>query len=447
MFSYLVIADALKGNLNDSRSNCTVYKNIDPKLEHMKLIFEYLSIILWILGLFGNAIGLYVAMRDKIIYVRVYISRVFFTSNLINIICMLIFPIIEISPGYILFPFKGRLPWNVFLVYFHFPIAETLVSYSFSVYVIYAFCQMIAIMYPLHYKYHFTLKKIQWMLALTFFYSLAWYIPSAWWFEIVKRVNICGLDPNLVIYAQIFGSNKLKANRRVWIIFGMFREILTRFIPVTIIIISNYLTLKHKKSSLNWRKSNYRAQLPEIPSPLNLNLTVVLSDSKESCQTPLDTIRTGHAKSKIFPVLESSSNGYLGGINTLTELYPETLNSKILTATSKTITIVDSLTQIKIKQSILEYKRSKRMMAILILEFVVFLFPVSIYITTVDFYEHLLTTEELDIVFIVFTILEYAYISLNFYLNMIFNPTYRKDVFKLFRHSKLRKFCGRHKNL
>ncbi|CAK9294131.1 unnamed protein product [Gordionus sp. m RMFG-2023] len=427
--------------LNSSGLNCTHYnENLKYKTRVVRQFFQYLAPIILTLGIIGNSLGLYCAMKDNVMYIRVYLTRVFHAVNLFNAVFMLLYPILDMIGESYLLDFVNQLPWNLYLVKYHFSMAKTLLNFAFGIYVIFGISQMIAIVYPHYYKRFITLRRIKIMLAISFLYYLAWYIPSAWWFELLKFSNVCGLETK-IIYTRIFASFT-KMERTRWIIFGFFRETFTRFIPVAIILVLNFFSLKHKKLKLRWRLSHRVSNLPET------------SISNMARGTNISAVVDGNIKNElrdnIFQIAEPSKLEYnVAPITNSSNIIPSKnsrvgCNSKFI-QDSKLINNIPSRTdsqgQRKIMQRELEYKISIRMLAILMLEFLVFLFPVSIYLTTVDFFDYLLTTGESDIAFAGCTMLEYSYISLTFYLNMIFNPAYREDVIRVLKKSWFGKFC------
>ncbi|CAK9294119.1 unnamed protein product [Gordionus sp. m RMFG-2023] len=434
--------------LNGSDSNCTLYKNLKYETWIVRRLFEYLAPIILILGIIGNSLGLYCAMKDKIIYVRVYLTRVFHAVNLFNYIFMFLYPIFDSLSHFYLAPLVNRLPWNKYLVYYHFPMAKTFVNFSFGIYVIFGITQMIAIVYPHHYKQYFTLRKIKIMMSISFFYYFVWYIPSAWWFNILELKNVCGFDPKLIIFTRIFAGYTNSTVRVGWIIFGFLREIFTRFIPIGIILVLNYFSLKHTRLMLSWRSKNAVSNL-QVATRVKVSVAAVLPEFEKSISIKTQETDVKEKLPSRIPVAESSKLEYKidsihrasnkSSVDGDLKHIPDIIDVNKIKIGLK----ADSQNLGKIKQRELEYKLSIRMLAILMIEFVVFLFPVSIYIITVDFYDYLLTPGESEIAFAGCTLLEYSYISLTFYLNMIFNPVYRKDACRNLGDSKLGKIFNK----
>ncbi|CAK9294114.1 unnamed protein product [Gordionus sp. m RMFG-2023] len=442
--------------LNESYLNCTLYKNYKFRAKFLRYLLEDISIIVLIFGVIGNSLGLYFAMRDKIMYIRVYLTRVFYAVNLINYIFMSLYPVLDLLAEFHLIPFRSRRPWKVYLINYHFPIAKTLVNFSFGIYVIFAISQLIAIVFPHYYRSNFTLYKIKFMLSICFLYYLVWYIPSGWWFEIMIIRNICGFDPDRIVYSRVFADYESNEERVGWIIFGIFRETFTRFIPVAIILALNYFSLKQKKLTLNWRLRHTISSSQESKSTYR-NLSFKLSKFGDSLRFS-ETLATNAERTIPYGNIKTAKSTieYNNSSNTKSKNIISDDKSKIdmnsryiqdntgMTDLSKNMPLADdkadSLCLLKIKQRELEYKLSIRMLAILMFEFLVLLFPVSIYLMTVDFFSDLMSVQELEIIFAACTLLEYTYISLTFYLNMIFNPAYREDTYRMFKKSRMGKF-------
>ncbi|CAK9294117.1 unnamed protein product [Gordionus sp. m RMFG-2023] len=436
---------------NVSDYNCTVHQ-YKRRAKIVSLLFEYSAFIILILGIIGNSLGLYCAMRDQIKYIRVYLTRVFHAANLVNYILLLLYPILEVMGEFHTLHFGYQLRWNIYMSKYHFTIAKTLVNFSFGIYVIFAVTQMTAIVYPHYYKNYFTHRKIRIMLIVCFLYYLAWCIPAAWWFEILKLTNICGSDPNLIIYTLRIEPNKSQTERIGWTILIILTEIFTRFLPVAVILVLNYFSLKRKKLKIKWRSNYILSSLQETTS-VNLNQAVILPEfeknssnifieSREKRKKIFDSaVDTGSLFARHFNVAikKPSDIGYdkSNDNQNLTSSISNTVNiSNISKIGSKNDSKMSSQTQQKIKQMELEYKISIRMLAILMLQFVVFLFPVSIYLITIEFFDYE-TSGESDMALAGCTLLEYAYISFSFYLNMIFNPAYRKDVYRVFKRARI----------
>ncbi|CAK9294121.1 unnamed protein product [Gordionus sp. m RMFG-2023] len=442
--------------LNGSDLNCTLYKSLKPRTMTISHLFEYLSVSILILGLIGNSLGLYCAMRDKIIYIRVYLTRVFHAVNLVNYIFMFLYPILDMMSEFRLMPFKNRLPWNYYMVQYHFTIAKTFINFSFGVYVLFAISQMVAIVYPHYYRRNFTLRKIKIMLIICFFYYFAWHIPSIWWFELLELKNICGHDPKFIIYALTFAPYKSKTERVGWIVLGILIEIFTRFLPVGVILVLNYFSLKHKRLAMEWRLKHHVVNLEET-TVSNINIAVELPEF-EKIRGPIFT-ETDSKEERIKSNFEATEEHKLenNSVANTKSSYLEDRSKiapylKLITDIGNIDGIISKSTfkansskiRRKIRQRKLEYRISIRMLAILMVQFVVFLFPVSIYIITVEFFEHL-TAGESDMYLAGCTLLEYTYISLTFYLNVIFNPPYREAFYKVLEKSVLGKFYKKHK--
>ncbi|CAK9294126.1 unnamed protein product [Gordionus sp. m RMFG-2023] len=443
--------------LNGTDLNCTLYRNLKYRNKVVRNLFVCIASIIIIFGIIGNSLGLYCAMKDKIIYIRVYLTRVFYSINLVNYIFMLIYPVLDIIAEFHLMPFRRGLNWNLYMVHYHLIMSQTLINFSFGIYVIFGISQMMAIVYPLYYRSHFNLYKIKIMLDICFLYNLVWYIPSIWWFDLLKLTNLCGFPPELIVYTRRFSLYKNRKERVGWILLGFLMEIFTKFLPVAIILVLNYLSLKHKKSTIK-KKFNYAASnLQETSS--NINKAVLLPEFEKNRDLILDEmgeknsgfilgeLDTNKNKASADNGIKVTTPKIKNNVMAITMPSDTTSDSKILhsrfipynmeTSILKTDTKKELQILRKIKKSELEYKLSIRMLAILMFQFVVLLLPVSVYIMTTDFFDELLTPSESEMLLAGCVLLQYVYISLTFYLNMMFNPAYREGACRILRKSKL----------
>ncbi|CAK9294123.1 unnamed protein product [Gordionus sp. m RMFG-2023] len=439
--------------LNGTDLNCTLYRNLKYRNKVIRNLFECIAPIILIFGIIGNSLGLYCAMKDKIIYIRVYLTRVFYSINLVNYIFMLIYPVLDIIAEFHLMPFRRGLNWNLYMVHYHLIMSQTLINFSFGIYVIFGISQMMAIVYPLYYRSHFNLYKIKIMLAICFFYNLVWYIPSIWWFELLKLTNLCGFPPELIVYTRRFSLYKNRNERVGWILLGFLMEIFTKILPVIIILVLNYLSIKRKNLIIKKKFNHATSNLQETAS-VNINKAVLLPEFEKSSGFSLDEMDANKDKEladsgiKVtMPKVKNDARAITMPSDTTSD--SKFLHSKFISDIMETsiISKPDPKKELqilrKIKKSQLEYKLSIRMLAILMFQFVIFLFPVSVYIMTTDFFEELLTPAESEMLLAGCVLLQYVYISLTFYLNMLFNPPYREDACKVLRKSKLGKLYNK----
>ncbi|CAK9294896.1 unnamed protein product [Gordionus sp. m RMFG-2023] len=340
--------------------------------------------------------------------------------------------------------------WQTYISDFHFPIAKTLVNLSFAICVLFAFTQMMATVYPHFYRNHITTFRIKLIIFVSFIYIALWFIPSGWWFGIVAVNNICGLDPNLTVYKRRFIHHAAESHRVGWIVYGFFREFMTKFIPVIVILVFNYFSLRHKKVMLNWKnKQHPLAHIQRITS-FDVAQAVIIPRLNDETTTKI-TKRQGNLSeqdSSVMPSINLQSENYNPSGKPNSSINNNLMITDKGTSINSFSNIMESPSNLlnakslhKIKQRKKEYSISVRMLGIMMLEFLIFLFPVSVFIMTVDFYEEMLSSSDSDLAFAACTLMEYLYIALNFYLNMLFNPGYRDDVKKVFRHSKLNNLC------
>ncbi|CAK9294602.1 unnamed protein product [Gordionus sp. m RMFG-2023] len=102
--------------------------------------------------------------------------------NLFNCLVMLMYPILDLTGMTQILKFWIKIYWNIYMADYHFPIAKSLVSSSFGIYVILAFSQMIGTAFPFKYKNWFRTKNIMYMLLFNLVYVVIWCIPIRMWF-------------------------------------------------------------------------------------------------------------------------------------------------------------------------------------------------------------------------------------------------------------------------
>ncbi|CAK9300767.1 unnamed protein product [Gordionus sp. m RMFG-2023] len=350
------------------------------------------------MGVIGNAMALYAAWKDKSKYVRVILMKTFYAINLVSLKFMLWYPLLRSFAKYWRWKFwYGGKALRHFLANIVFPLSRIFFNLSFNIYVLFAFLQIIAILYPIYYRQHFTMRRIKFMILGCFVYVLIWYLPTAWWFQVVK-VDICDMDfATYMFYPPNFLLLKISWEKNAWITYALLREFLTKFLPVSMIFIFNIWSLKHKKKLLKY-KSNLKL-LNQKPERVEMNSTLTL------------------------PTVISVNNRANDSIKTLK--YDRTTSPPNL---------MDAQ-ELKIKYKWTEYNINKRMVLINMLEYFFFLFPKPLYILYIHLMKpHILSDHE-ELAFSICTSMEYMYVILTFYLNLLFNPGYREEVVSLLRKS------------
>ncbi|CAK9300766.1 unnamed protein product [Gordionus sp. m RMFG-2023] len=365
------------------------------KLEFYMMIF---NLFMWVMGVIGNAMGLYAAWKDESKYVRVILMKTFYAINLVTLKFMLLYPLLASFAKYGQWKFWYGKALRHYLANIVFPLSRIFLNLSFNIYVLFAFAQIVAILYPLYYKQHFTIRGIKFMILGCFFYVLIWFLPSAWWFQVVK-INICDMNfETFMLYPPNFLHHKISWEVKAWITYGLLREFSTKFLPVSMIIIFNIWSLKHRKKLLKYKSNlkllNQKRERIEMNSNLTFQPTIINVKVRVN-----DSIKT--------------------------RKYDRTTSPPDLIVAE----------ELKIKFKWTEYNINKRMVLINMLEYFIFLFPKSLYLIYIHSRKPHNISDYEELVFNICTSLEYMYVILTFYLNLIFNPGYSDEVISLLRKS------------
>ncbi|CAK9294598.1 unnamed protein product [Gordionus sp. m RMFG-2023] len=370
--------------LNNTHYNCTMFLTFNRFQLRVKYLIEFSAPIFWFLGVSGNVLGFIVAFSEKP-YPRVILTRSFYGVNIINCLLMILYPILDLIGEFNRAPFWEGTVWKHYLADYHFPIAKSLINLSLGIYVLFSLSQMFATMYPHVYRKYFTTTNIIVLIVTNYLYVQLWFFPARWWFLAVEVKNICGFIHSKPIYIRVFTTHQ-KRETEGWIAYGFLREIFTKLIPILSIIIFKLLLLKKKKTIMH-RVNRYRLAntLPQIMStegnikPGERNFRDLIIDQKVKVQV----IKTTES------LIENQTDRYT--------------------------------------QKLKDFNMDLRTLAIITLQCIFFLLPTTIFLVTLDFYAAG-TSANIEIGFIICTLLEYLYVALTFYLNIIFNPEYRHRV-------------------
>ncbi|CAK9300762.1 unnamed protein product [Gordionus sp. m RMFG-2023] len=201
-----------------------------------------------------------------------------------------------------------------------------------------------------------------------------------------------------MLYSPNFLPHKILWDKNVWITYGILREFSTKFLPVSIIFIFNIWSLKHRKKLLKY-KSNLK-MLNQKRERVEMNSTLTVQPTVINVQ-----VRVNHS------------------IKTLT--YDRTIIPPDLIGAQ----------ELKIKFRWTEYNINKRMVLINMLEYFILLFPLPIYLIFIHSMKPLILSDHNRLIFSICTSMEYMYVIISFYLNLLFNPGYREEVVSLLRKS------------
>ncbi|CAK9300751.1 unnamed protein product [Gordionus sp. m RMFG-2023] len=380
---------------NNASIHCKPLKTFEKLGFYMRLF----NLFVWIMGVIGNAIGLYAAWKDESKYVRVILMKAFHAINLVTLNFMLWYPLLGFFAKYRQWKFWYGKALKHYLANILFPLSRIFLNLSFNIYVLFAFAQIVAILYPLYYRQHFTTHGIKFMILGCFVYLLILFLPTAWWFQVVK-IDICDMDfPTFMLYPPNFLPHEISWQKNAWITYGLLREFLTKFLPVCIILIFNIWSLKYRKKLLKYKSnlklSNQKRERVEMNSTLTVQPTVINVQ-----------VRVNHT-------------------------------IKTLTYDSRTTSLTDLIDaqELKIKLKWTEYNINKRMVLINMLEYFILLFPEPLYLIFIDLMKPHIISDHEELAFSICTLMEYMYVILTFYLNLLFNPGYREEVVSLLKKS------------
>ncbi|CAK9300764.1 unnamed protein product [Gordionus sp. m RMFG-2023] len=364
--------------------------------EKLGLYIRIFNVFVWIMGIIGNAMGLYAAWKDESKYVRVILMKTFYAINLVTLKFMLMYPLLASFAKYGQWKFWYGKALKHYLANIMFPLSRIFLNLSFNIHVLFAFAQIVAILYPLYYRQHFTMRGIKFMILGCFFYVLIWFLPSAWWFQVVK-INICDMDfTTFMVYPPNFLPHNISWEINAWITYGSLREFLTKFLPVSIIFIFNIWSLKHKKRLLKYKANlkllNQNRERVEMNSTLIFQPTVICVKVRVN-----DSIKT-------LKYVKTTSS-------------PDLIDAQ----------------KLKIKFKWTEYNINKRMVIINMLEYLIFLFPKPLYLIYIHSLKPHNISDHEELVFSICSSLEYMYVILTFYLNLLFNHGYREEVVSLLK--------------
>ncbi|CAK9294601.1 unnamed protein product [Gordionus sp. m RMFG-2023] len=383
-FSYIFLwHPALNIGLANSSENfsCIPLSVMYNNKKSLFWFFITIAPIVCVMGLLGNALGLKIALKEKF-QPNVLLTRALYLANVFNCLIMLIYPILDLIGELKFLNFWFKISWNRYMADYHFPIAKSFVNFSFGIYVTLALSQLMGIAFPFKYKIWFRTKNIVYMLVFNFIYVVLWSIPFRWRFN-TNSINVCGVNP---VYYYKFSDPDSKQALFSWTTYEVTREVFTKFIPALVILLFKVWTNKMRKLLLVHR----------INHSSNASLNRLISSGR-------------------FPKFCRKSRVSDMPINLEFNMERQPESSR------KAPVIQNPNIQARLR----DYEVENKLIGILGIEFIVFLFPVSIflicrnYIPTGNDYE-------IDIAFAFCTLMEYLYISLTFYLNLAFNPRYRE---------------------
>ncbi|CAK9294596.1 unnamed protein product [Gordionus sp. m RMFG-2023] len=381
-------------DVNFFQYNCLNRTILTKQREEIKYLFEVIAPILWAFGTAGNIIGLIVSFSESP-YPAVILTRIYYVVGLLNCAVILLYPIVNLIGEFNNLKFFFQSTWKYYIADYHFPIARALIHLSLGVYVIYVLSQAIAILYPFVYRKYFTSRRIIIIILIYYAYVQIWFYPIRYWFTVVDVTDTCGSDINSTRYINKFMTTN-ELNSTSWRIYTIFRVCFTNFIPILSIMVFKICLLKRKR---------------KIMSLIQRYSFMTVSKGQ-------DIYRENKTSTKLDSTFKSDiiRDGNVNNINNDELKFDRSLNRS-----KQPI----NLYQInKIAKRRRDYNTDVRMLAIMTLQYIIFLLPATIFIMTLG-YLTLPTPKNINIVLGISAFLEYLYISMTFYLNLIFNHHYR----------------------
>ncbi|CAK9289990.1 unnamed protein product [Gordionus sp. m RMFG-2023] len=372
---------------------------------------------------------------------NIYFMKWFYLVNIFNDLTLILSPVMEYFGAQDLAHKKfwyGRA-WIHYHAHFHNPIVKPFVVWGFLIYVQYFGSKMVAVKFPFKYKIWMTLRNVRMSMLVALVYSVMWYLPTIKWREMIKArecdsTNITKMALNSALtmpsyknltpvniprdYPYLFpvglfneseslsklgeidqeagtfyyyiiyspGEGKYKV---MWIAYQIMREMFTKILPFTIIIVSKMVTIFER---------------------VQVKSKVLTSTEKK--------IKSSNQKTKFLEQILSFGDKKVK------------TNADDNDEVSESINPQDSASSEILKITKIKYGH-KLTLYILTVEFVLLMLPVSVIQMIMDLLIPHHDKNKLLYIYCVLNILEFVYISCTFYINFIFNPYYRREIIDL----------------
>ncbi|CAK9300919.1 unnamed protein product [Gordionus sp. m RMFG-2023] len=383
--------------------------------------------IILILGIIGNILAIIAnkAMKSRLNSgqnttatspnVSRFILKWFSIFSLITVLTEIVSPIMKIHGDTICCQtFWNSKRWNVHLANVHYPITKTLMSFSFFIYLIFFGVQMLAVKFPTNFKSVVSKRRVVWVMAMSFVYSVAWYAPAFKWFYITK-VLLCPKGPYLkryfksktifegieeadlpLIYVYNYEIYKPSAREKfAWQTYEILRELCVYIIPFFVLITIKKI-VAHKR---------------HVTSIFKVNNSVTPSGPED---------RTKYIKKFDDP----------GSLSTIKMKTKEQMDLELERNRLR-------------KNRMKEREQHSKTLIILTIQFVIFLLPISLMEIVTDHLQKTYNKRTITHLYIFLNALQYMYFSLTFYINLSFNSIYRENVFNSFKRLLIKKYMYR----
>ncbi|CAK9295819.1 unnamed protein product [Gordionus sp. m RMFG-2023] len=393
--------------------NCSdfVYK---PLTYFSMIIYVKVSSLIVIIGVIGNGLGLIVSCIDSNYsykvngksYERVkradnVLVKSFFIVNIINCSLMILWPIIDSYASYYEKNIWLTKAWHMYIIHYHVPLFKTFLVFSFLISVLFAVDHFFAITWPFKYKIYCNAKTAKWAVAICFFYTLIWCAPLTLWYHITVVRCLQKRDkfdspryiPDELHIREIFIPKDV-LKRDMWTIYQILREFTGKIIPFCVVIVLHCFVIKKRRKIVN-RIESVRLENSDVP-----NTKCNVSERKKS-------VVNLQIRSNV--VFHSDYNHVSRNEGNLRE----------------NLTILEKRKE--------EINRNLKTIILFMIQFMLFLLPSSIYHIIAIAKRHSLSWEVLSITWSISYFLEYLFVSLTFYINLLFNKGYRKYVFDIIK--------------
>ncbi|CAK9303987.1 unnamed protein product [Gordionus sp. m RMFG-2023] len=372
------------------------------------IYYRILTPIIMIIGLIGNLLGFLVIICGKreVKTVSEILNKNYFALNTVNCLLMLPWPLLDSYENFYKIKPFFEYRWNIYLIHYHFPLTMTLMDFGYLISVLISLDQYIAITIPFNYKRLCNLKNARWAIFVSFVYCLVWNIPSSQY--LILKPIICWQS---IIFARVPFVPQWPVLSKTWSAYNTLREVCTKIIPFIISIYFNSAVYIRRK-------------------PLFLLNTHTKMTSTKNSILYSKSIMKNHERNSMFPPLNllTENNSSLLSTTTTTDNTHDRPNSKANDELMKH-------RKLKIKRIKEENIKNLKIMILLMVNFIEFFLPLTIFKMLGTFLMGRVNLKRFHQIFGGFIFLEYVYISGAFYVFMVFNSIYRRNIFALLKLS------------
>ncbi|CAK9300924.1 unnamed protein product [Gordionus sp. m RMFG-2023] len=358
----------------------------DKSLSYItQLIYLKLTPFVSIIGIIGNGIGFVISHLESNYSYKVtknknersvdsILVKTFYIVNIINCLLMIGWPIFDSYAFHLGKKIWFDLIWHRYVIQCHIPLLTTFLNYNFLISLLFAIDQFIVITHPYKYKIYRNAKTAKWGLILCFIYSLILCMPIAGWYKLTVihclKENIdnssCTLNE---LYTRDFFYPVITWKSNIWTSYLILRVFASKIIPFFVEITLHCVTIKKRRKIFNSR------------------FTVEIS----RCENRIDS------------------------------------NSFTCNTTNNQENLGENLKMIERK---LDIDRKLKTNILFIIQFACFMLPSAIYYIIAAVHQSGLSSNALNTIWSITFFLEFLFVSLTFYVNLLFNKNYRVYVLR-----------------